>query len=247
MKIKDKLKEENEELKDRIKAGAKEYSKLLEKYHMVKNQQFNSELNAYNDMSGDVQMNRFTPQMQQQQPRNDLVNKRNVHNSQSSMFLRQRVGGSNAQQETTDNDSTIQNKSLTQSMRGGSSSAEIENTLLDALLSTSLYAWQGSANQQQNKLPNQISPNSQITTSQPRMLSLRTNDMNMNNNANANLSPNYHQTSDLSDDGLVHAKTQNPTANPASQMGTQLKQTSKLTSQEDNVFGNKTFDKLIEI
>jgi hypothetical protein len=260
--IKDKLKEENEELKDRIKAGAKEYSKLLEKYHVVKNQQFNSEINAYNDMSGE--QSRYK---QHHQPHSNMLNKRNAHNSQSSMLLRQRVigggggsgsGASSQQQQqqqqqhhhdTIESDSAFQNKSLTQSMRGGSISAEIENTLLDALLSTSLYAWQGSSNQQQqeqhNNQPSQLSPLNQITTtSQPRMLSLprSSNDINLNSQNNANNiinnnnSPNYQQTSDLSDDGLVHAKNQNPNVNATNELKSQLISSNKL-AQED-VFGN---------
>jgi hypothetical protein len=45
------LKSENDELKDRLKVGYKEYTKLLEKYRLVKNQQFNHDMNAYHDLN----------------------------------------------------------------------------------------------------------------------------------------------------------------------------------------------------
>ena len=88
-----------------------------------------------------------------------------------------------------------------------STSAEIENTLLDALLSTSLYAWKGSNSKSNNNelstSPSQTSP-STITTSQPRMMSLpRVQSGDIGNNDI------YQQVSDMSDDGLIHSCSKN--------------------------------------
>lgn len=47
----DLLRKENEELKDRVRCGAYEYTKLFEKFRLVKNQKFNNELNVYHDLS----------------------------------------------------------------------------------------------------------------------------------------------------------------------------------------------------
>lgn len=46
------LEQENEELTERLKAGGKEYSKLFEKYRFIKNQQFNYDMNVYQDLNG---------------------------------------------------------------------------------------------------------------------------------------------------------------------------------------------------
>lgn len=54
----EKLKQENDDLKERIKAGAKEYSKLFEKYRIVKNKQFNHDINVYHDLNGGVHLRR---------------------------------------------------------------------------------------------------------------------------------------------------------------------------------------------
>ncbi|CAF1053420.1 unnamed protein product [Brachionus calyciflorus] len=86
---------ENEELKERIKTGAKEYSKLYEKYRLLKNKQFNHDLNVYTDLCG-----------------NEHLVKRNESLSTDSAIQ----GGSSQRVSTTD----------------------IENTLLDALLNSSL-------------------------------------------------------------------------------------------------------------
>jgi len=47
----DLLRKENEELKDRVRCGAYEYTKLFEKLRLVKNQKFNNELNVYPDLN----------------------------------------------------------------------------------------------------------------------------------------------------------------------------------------------------
>lgn len=91
----ERLRIENEELKDRVRAGGKEYSKLFEKYRLLKNKQFNHDLNVYTDLCG-----------------NEMIMKRN---------------------ESISTDSAIQEKSQSRM-----SSADIENTLLDALLNSSL-------------------------------------------------------------------------------------------------------------
>ena len=56
---------DNDELKERIKAGAKEYSKIFDKYRLLKNQQFNNDINVYHDLSsGDILMPRkYTPRI----------------------------------------------------------------------------------------------------------------------------------------------------------------------------------------
>ena len=92
----EKNRQENEELKDRIKAGAKEYSKLFEKYRLIKNKQFNHDLNVYTDLCG-----------------NELLVKKN---------------------ESISTDSAIQEKTNQSRV----SSTDIENTLLDAFLNSSL-------------------------------------------------------------------------------------------------------------
>lgn len=47
----DQIRKENEELKDRVRCGAYEYTKLFEKLRLLKNQKFNNELNVYHGMS----------------------------------------------------------------------------------------------------------------------------------------------------------------------------------------------------
>jgi len=47
----DLLRKENEELKDRVRCGAYEYTKLFEKLRLVKNQKFNNELNVYPELN----------------------------------------------------------------------------------------------------------------------------------------------------------------------------------------------------
>ena len=44
-KMIEELKQENEELKERIRYGALEYTKIFEKCRLLKNQKFNSEMN----------------------------------------------------------------------------------------------------------------------------------------------------------------------------------------------------------
>jgi len=45
------LRKENEELKDRVRCGAYEYTKLFEKLRLLKNQKFNNELNVYQEQN----------------------------------------------------------------------------------------------------------------------------------------------------------------------------------------------------
>jgi predicted nuclease with TOPRIM domain len=84
------LKNENEELKERIRAGAKEYSKLFEKYRLLKNQQFNTDMNVYHDLNGEMHITRrnnpfggnaFIKQENQQQ---DFIRYTHRHSTPSS-------------------------------------------------------------------------------------------------------------------------------------------------------------------
>lgn len=112
-----------------------------------------------------------------------------------------------------DSDSAIQDKTLSQSTRL-STSGDVEHTLLDALLSTSLYAWQGpnrSKEQQQQQMP---SPNMIpiTTTCQPRLQASRHNEIMTSSgynssSSNANINNFPQTTSDISDDGLIHASS----------------------------------------
>jgi hypothetical protein len=47
----DQIIKENEELKDRVRCGAYEYTKLFEKLRLLKNQKFNNELNVYHGLN----------------------------------------------------------------------------------------------------------------------------------------------------------------------------------------------------
>ena len=53
IQFKEEIKQENEELKERIRHGALEYTKLFEKNRLLKNQKFNSEVNVYHDLTSD--------------------------------------------------------------------------------------------------------------------------------------------------------------------------------------------------
>ena len=66
MSLKEHIQQENEELKERIRAGAKEYTKLFDKYRLIKNQQFNSDMNVYHDLSsGDIHLGNRLPATRQ--------------------------------------------------------------------------------------------------------------------------------------------------------------------------------------
>lgn len=144
----EKFKIENEELKERIKAGAKEYSKLFDKYRLIKNRQFNQDINVYHDLNGGVHLRREM-------------------NSQSHILY-----SNNSHLDSPDS-------AINQSARA--SSADIENTLLDALLGSSMYQ------QQQQQVKNQplMSTSTHIASS-------------------SKSTPNNHQT--ISDDGLVNQR-----------------------------------------
>lgn len=127
-KFKENLERENEELKERIKAGAKEYTKLIEKYRLLKNQQFNYDMNIYHDLNGDIHIKR------------DFSSHNNISNRTGSCC-------SDLNNDDT-GDSAIQERTLSQSARGSSS---IDNTLLDALLGSSFYnGWTNNSNDQRD-------------------------------------------------------------------------------------------------
>ncbi len=235
----EKMKQENDELRDRIKAGAKEYSKLMEKYHMIKNQQFNNDINVYHELNG-----------------GDRREFHKNHNHQIAQCLFRKRNPQNP--ETDNSDSAIQDRTMSQSVRASNSETEIENTLLNDLLSNSFYGWQrGSGSrandvqqnhrkihrQLNNQQQNQASSSSQITTSQPRIMSISRINLNNDNNNNNNIdqTPNFnHQqivNSDLSDDGLIHADRLNVHIEKQ-KSDTELKQRLKSLQKEDeNVFG----------
>ena len=183
----DKLREENQELKERIQAGAKEYSKLFEKYRLIKNQQFNYDMNLYHDLNGaDILI------------RKDLNRFNNTNQRQGSFFGTSTPNIIN----NSESDSAIQEKTLsqsqtsqlsTQSAAARVSSADIENTLLDALLGSS-FGWNNNNTLTNNKQTVQTKP--ATTTTQPKMIS--------------NIkSSNHLESNDLSDDGLINLNTQN--------------------------------------
>ncbi len=62
------MNQENQELKERIRHGAMEYTKLFEKNRLLKNQKFNSEINIYHDLTGEeIRYSGRTTQPRQQQ------------------------------------------------------------------------------------------------------------------------------------------------------------------------------------
>ena len=108
-----KLRMENEDLKERISAGASEYAKLLDRYKMLKSRQ---EFPAFNNLN------------------NELMKLRQAENL---IHLSQPLRNSTTPSEDNDVDSAFQDK--TPSHATAVSTADIENTLLDALLGSSLY------------------------------------------------------------------------------------------------------------
>jgi hypothetical protein len=184
----DKLKEENQELKERIQAGAKEYSRLFEKYRLIKNQQFNYDMNLYHDLNGaDILI------------RKDLNRFNNVNQRQGSFFGTSTPNIVN----NSESDSAIHEKTLSQSEASQApsqsavaraSSADIENTLLDALLGSS-FGWNNNNTLTNNKQPlTALKP--ATTTTQPKMIS--------------NIkSSNQLESNDLSDDGLINLNVHN--------------------------------------
>ena len=190
------LQNENEELKERIKAGAKEYSKLFEKYRLLKNQQFNYDMNIYHDLNGNIHLKRDLNQNRLVFDQNQQRNANYRHSTPT-------------EDHDGDIDSAITDKTVSQSARA--SSTDIENTLLDALLGSS-FPWNDSQlnkhalNMQQHlcKMGMSTSASSNdvtakgassaiTTTVQPKMA----------------ISKSQNQTSDLSDDGLVHLDEMN--------------------------------------
>jgi hypothetical protein len=184
----EKLREENQELKERIQAGAKEYSKLFEKYRLIKNQQFNYDMNLYHDLNGaDILI------------RKDLNRFNNTNQRKGSFFGTSTPNIINS----SESDSAIQDKTLSQSQTSQppsqsavarASSADIENTLLDALLGSS-FGWNNNNTLKNNKQPISAKP-ATTTTQQPKMIS------------NVK-SSNHLETNDLSDDGLININAHN--------------------------------------
>lgn len=102
-----KLKAENEELRERIEAGANEYKKLFEKFRALRRGQF-SQHEFSNAMNEDL------------------------------LQLRQPFSNSTPRnEERSDMDSAFQDRTVSQCIRAASN-VDIENTLLDALLGSSL-------------------------------------------------------------------------------------------------------------
>lgn len=161
-----KLKSENQELRERIQAGSKEYSKLFEKYRLIKNQQFNYDMNLYHDLNGsDI----LIPK--------DQRSTRFNNNTRQPSFLGTSTPNVNSESDI-ETDSAIQDKTLSQSQStqtpnaARASSADIENTLLDALLGSS-FGWNNNNNvTNNNKQSDNASTSSKqpvATTTQPKM------------------------------------------------------------------------------
>ena len=236
------LKTENDELKDRLKVGNKEYTKLLEKYRLVKNQQFNHDMNIYQDLNGDIIS-----------IRKDFNYKHNNNNnSNQRIFMNERQHQLNYRHSTpaceqdSENDSAIQAKTNTASHSGRVNSTDIENTLLDALLGSS-FPWHDESskinkglNMKQNLCAmginasspledsNEIHPTKLITTTQQPTVSKIQN----------------HTTGDLlSDDGLIHLNEADKKSALKKEMSNLISSNSNMRfDDEDNVFSkNLTF------
>jgi len=129
------LEKDNEDLRERIKQGAKEYTKLFEKNRLLRNQKFNSELSQDIDSSNASCRSRLT---------------RKHHNSSLS-------------DHGHESDSAIQEK--TSHSNRGSATDDIENTFLDALLGSSFYNgdWNMNANKRLEKLSRNLLNDSQMS------------------------------------------------------------------------------------
>lgn len=92
---KEKQREEIEELKERIKAGAKEYSKLFDKYRLVRNQQLNMDVNVYHNLNGDV-----------------ILGRRSSSNLSPNLMLDRFMNSSSINDSQFDSDSAIQVKRI---------------------------------------------------------------------------------------------------------------------------------------
>ena len=231
------LKAENEELKDRLKAGNKEYTKLLEKYRLVKNQQFNHDMNIYHDLNGDVIG-----------IRKDFNYKHdNINNSSQRVFMNERQHQLNYRHSTpaceqdSENDSAIQAKTNTASHSGRVSSADIENTLLDALLGSS-FPWHDESSKIGKDLNvkhnicamgmNASSPFEDSNEIQPTKITTTTKQP-------TGSKMQSHTTSDLlSDDGLIHFNENNKQSVPEKEKNnaTSSNTNMKFDQDEDNVF-----------
>lgn len=134
------MKQENEELKERIRYGAMEYTKMFEKCRLLKNQKFNSEINVYQDMKAQE---------------NNLIKKSNHRQTPSHS-------------EDKESDSLSQDKTLSQSARA--SAADSENTLFDAILGSSFYNGTWSTNSQREQSNQQMASNltTAATITQPK-------------------------------------------------------------------------------
>lgn len=176
----------------------------MEKYQHVKNNQMSQDTVSsviYHDMNGIERRG-----SENRAPRQSVLDR-----------FKNQCSGRNeaaAAMGDTDSDSAIQDKTLSQSTRL-STSADVEHTLLDALLSTSLYAWQGpnrNKEQQQQQMPGPtMMPIT--TTCQPRLQASRHNEIMTSSgynssSSNANINNFPQTTSDISDDGLIHATNQ---------------------------------------
>lgn len=151
------LKLENEELKERINAGGKEYSKLAEKIRMLKSQNFmNNDMNVYHDLNTGDAMNI----KKDFNYKNQYQNQHNTSSSASSLtqrvFMNERQHQLNFRHSTpaavseqdSQHDSAICRDSKTPTSSSHSaraSSTDIENTLLDALLGSS-FPWNDEIN-----------------------------------------------------------------------------------------------------
>ena len=81
----EKVRLENEELKDRLKAGAKEYSKLFEKYRLNKNK--NQDLSVYSDLCGSEHLIKLNESMSTDSAIQEKSNQTRVSDFENTFLL----------------------------------------------------------------------------------------------------------------------------------------------------------------
>ncbi len=241
------LKSENEELKDRLKVGNKEYTKLLEKYRLVKNQQFNHDMNVYHDLNGDI--------INIRKDFNYKLNNNNSNNSTNTsqrIFMNERQHQLNFRHSTpaceqdSENDSAIQAKTNTCSHSGRVSSTDIENTLLDALLGSS-FPWHDDSNKnnkglnmKQNLCAIGMNASSQLEDSSNEIQASKV----FTTTTQPTVSKIQNRTASdlLSDDGLIHLNESDKKTVPKSESSNLISTKSNIRfDEDDNVFSKIIF------
>jgi archaellum component FlaC len=247
------LKRENEELKERINAGGKEYSKLAEKIRILKSQHCN-DTNVYHDLNTGDAMNIKRE-----------FNYKTQHNTSSSassltqrVFMNERQHQLNYQDSQHDSaichDSASANKTTTRA-----SSTDIENTLLDALLGSS-FPWNNNNNNDESNKSQlnkkalslqkslcKMTASSPIETCESSHISPQVHSATTTTTTTTTTQPTvtklHHQSSTESSDNGLNNLNENEKPNEVSTTTTTTSSSSSTTAsngQDDNVFSEIT-------